>query len=105
MSKFKIVLALNEIGLLVDDETYGKIKENLDKIEAELEKDDWTFCSDELPDEDDSYLVLWRRKGDKWEYYEIQEFSCGKWEIDIPQANGKEVEILAWQPLPDKPEV
>lgn len=64
----------------------------------------WIFCEDELPDKDEVYLVLWCRTDFKKHiFYELQEFSGGKWQIDIPQAKGREVKIIAWQKLPEKP--
>lgn len=67
-------------------------------------EDNWILCSDELPAQDDVYLVIWRTAGFPYLYYEIQEFCDGKWCIDIPQAISDHILIIAWQELPEIPE-
>lgn len=64
---------------------------------------DWTYCKDELPEREDDYLVLWRKVGSNNVFYEIQEFCMNEWQINIPQAHGDAVEIIAWLDLPDIP--
>lgn len=71
-------------------------------------EDNWIMCSDELPEEDDEYLVIWEVKssrGTPLRFYEIQEYYTEEgWVINIPQAGNREVKIIAWQELPAIPE-
>lgn len=101
MNLFRIGMALNCIGMSLDDKSLEKVKGWLDEIEREVMTDNWIMCSDELPEENDEYLILWKCEGHKGIWYEIQEFYDGEWALNMPQAKG--VEVIAWQPLPEKP--
>lgn len=49
--------------------------------------------------------MLWKIKGTDRIFYEIQEFNEEEgWIIDIKQAYGKPVEIIAWTDFPEIPE-
>lgn len=103
MNLFRIGMALNCIGMSLDDKTYKNVKGWLDEIEREVTTDNWTMCSDEQPTNDDMYLILFRDSGSKRLWYELQEYSEGEWCINIPQCPKEHIEIVAWQNLPELP--
>ena len=66
----------------------------------------WIPCS-EPPKYDGSYIVAWLPKGMKSKantphYYAVWGFQDGEWDIDVPEEYKKqEIELMAWQPLPE----
>lgn len=90
----------------MDNKDYSNVRNYLLQIITGLPKllvGEWTYCSDELPENEDTYLVMWRTTDTTYRFYELLEFCEGEWVINIPQAKGKEVKVLAWQELPDLP--
>lgn len=65
---------------------------------------EWTFCTDELPDQNGDYLILWKMEGVNRIAYEIQEFYDGEWALYLPQAGKRKVTVIAWMDLPKVPE-
>lgn len=66
----------------------------------------WIPTSEMLPEEYDSYLVMWRRRDGEHPdglFYEICEYSPeeDEWER-IEQAGEAGAEIVAWMPLPER---
>lgn len=71
----------------------------------------WIPTSEMLPEQYDSYLVMWRYKSGAYadrlfyeitEYYPPEEYGEeGKWER-IEQAGEAGAEIVAWMPLPER---
>jgi hypothetical protein len=66
----------------------------------------WIPISEMLPEEYDSYLVMWRPRAGEytdWLFYEICEYSPeeDEWER-IEQAGEAGAEIVAWMPLPER---
>ena len=66
----------------------------------------WIPTSEILPEEYDSYLVMWRRIDGEYPdrlFYEICEYDPeeDEWE-KIEQAGEAGAEIVAWMPLPER---
>lgn len=63
--------------------------------------------SDEIPDEEDCYIVAWLPKGeqsraDAPHYYAIWSYEDGEWQIYVPNNYAdKEITLLAWMELPE----
>jgi hypothetical protein len=71
-----------------------------------LERKIWIPTSEMLPEEYDSYLVMWRRRDGEYPdrlFYEICEYDPDEdeWER-IEQAGEAGAEIVAWMPLPER---
>ena len=65
----------------------------------------WIPTSEMLPEEEDGYLVMWRRRDEKYPgrlFYEVCEYDPDEdeWET-IEQAGAEGAEIVAWMPLPE----
>lgn len=84
-------------GLPMNEEAARRLKTDLS---------DWIPTSEMLPDEYDSYLVMWRCLKEDYPdrlFYEICEYypEEDEWER-IEQAGEAGAEIVAWMPLPEK---
>jgi len=70
------------------------------------EKDSWTPCDEDLPKEEDCYLVAWRPKtgaaGLKGHFYAVAAYdpSLEQWHFDKGAFKKSDVEVLGWQELP-----
>lgn len=90
--------------LRIEDGNYTVKESYIEEIEKREHKSSWTLCSEGLPDTDDEVLC-W------YEYYHwsqekvLPEYGIGRyfkessaWFGEV--ANGHEVRVIAWMPLP-----
>lgn len=106
MSNEEVIEVLKGIVFNSFDITTRKERQALDLAIKALEGKIWIPTSEILPEEYDSYLVMWRSltKGfpDRL-FYEICEYDPDEdeWER-IEQAGEAGAEIVAWMPLPER---
>lgn len=66
----------------------------------------WIPCKDELPEDEDTYLVTWRPRYNPFDcnFMWLLSWEGGEWVGDISSAKyygDGEYDILAWMPLPN----
>lgn len=68
--------------------------------------DYWTACDDELPEEDETYLVAWKPKNGVYRgphFYALMNFENGKWQGKPENSDyWGDFEIIAWMDLPPR---
>lgn len=87
-------------------DTCGDWRDSISYAIEQIEKSAWVSCKDELPTEDDTYLVTWRPKNNPFNcnFMWLLSWEGGEWVDDIPQAKyygAGGYDILAWMPLPN----
>lgn len=60
----------------------------------------WIACEDQLPEEEDCFLVTWKDSRKIGPFYQLCYYHPEQGWEQIPQARG-EFEVLAWAPLPE----
>ena len=87
-------------------EEHEQLAEWLKELKQRREADRWIPVSERLPEEYDSYLVMWRSLTEGFPdrlFYEICEYEPDEYEWErIEQAGEAGAEIVAWMPLPER---
>lgn len=93
---------INELRLSTRD-----LLEKIQELQQSL-REDWHVLWEELPEDDDVALVLWRetRNGREHHFFELLEYTEEDGWIfsdlmKIYQRGGSEVEVVAWKELPE----
>lgn len=90
---------LHNIRMDLNSDEYRKIDSDMRKLSngiKELIYGRWN--TEENPEEDGDYIVIWQRKDDSSKWYALAEFCDGEWDF-------KEHKIIAWMELPPLPEI
>lgn len=69
---------------------------------------DWIMIEDNLPEQEDTYLILWKLDNNK-SFYALCEYTFDEGFIlerlpVYPMYKDHEIEVVAWMELPAKPE-
>lgn len=96
---------LQEIEALCLGKYYVEAEKVKEIIRSHMEDDGW-IPGNEIPREDDCYIVAWLPKvmtsrARTPHYYGIWDYEDNKWCVDVPETYKRlEITLLAWRPLP-----
>ena len=81
----------------------NQLKKQIEMLKLDRDCDKWIPTNEELPEKQDVYLVTWKSSLTNRLFLQMLEYDVedGKWILEKYMESYKDVEIIAWQPVPE----